>query len=525
MLRAPPLPFAVLTDSYKSNHYLQYPAVTAMVAYGEFRGPYEKDSTDTRMVFYGMRHLIENYIAVRWTVEDVARVEAFYATHSAGATPMSFPKELFLKFIAENDGYLPITIQALPEGTVVNARTPVYQLTATGEYARLATYLETLLTQVWYPTTVATLSRRARQLIADAFATSVDADSMFLLDSRLHDFGFRGCTSVEQSVIGGTAHLLNFNGTDTLAAAFHAQYVLNGGKPVGFSVPASEHSVMTSWPTEEEAMRHMISTFGGPGAVFSIVMDSYDYENALYNVLPKVAAQHLAKGGVMVLRPDSGDPVKCVLQALDACEKAFGVTVNSKGYKVINASGVLQGDGINIGTIKTILAAVLEAGYSAQCVCFGMGGGLLQKVNRDTMAFATKLSHIVTPDGAEVDIMKRPKTDGGKISFPGRLQVRRCPATGAPTAYPVLADGSSPADVDGVGPDLLEVVYDCGPVKDLAWPLFDEIKARVEKQWAEVPRKHSPISAALQTKIDNWRPYAHLEAKKDDEDDCKKCKE
>jgi len=155
--------------------------------------------------------------------------EAFYKTHNAGNTEYPFPKDLFMQFVKENHGYFPVRIESLLEGTVANVHVPVYQIFAEKQYARLVTFLETILTQVWYPSTVATLSRRTKDLIADAFDETVDPETSFLLDSRLHDFGFRGCTCVEQSILGGTAHLLNFTGSDTMSAAFYAQYYLNNG--------------------------------------------------------------------------------------------------------------------------------------------------------------------------------------------------------------------------------------------------------------------------------------------------------
>lgn len=260
-----------------------------------------------------------------------------------------------MKFVREKKGYFPVRIESLPDGSVANVHVPVYQITAEKEYARLVTFLETLLTMVWYPSTVATLSRRSKDLIHRAFSESVDAEAMWLLDSRLHDFGFRGCTSVEQSVLGGVAHLLNFSGSDTMSACYYAQFHLNGGKPVATSIPATEHSVMTSWPSEAGAISNMIRHFGGPNKLFSCVMDSYDYENALYKVVPTIAEEHKRKGGLIVLRPDSGDPVQCILQALDAGEKAFGAVKNKKGFKVLNNCAALQGDGINYKTIEDIL--------------------------------------------------------------------------------------------------------------------------------------------------------------------------
>jgi len=153
-------------------------------------------------------------------------------------------------------------------------------------------------------------------------------------------------------VIGGCAHLLNFVGTDTMSAAYYAQFVLNNGRVIGQSLPATEHSVMTSWPSEEAAIHNMIEHFGGSGKTFSVVMDSYDYDAALDEVLPRVAPFLKQKGGTMILRPDSGDPIEVVLAGLSAAHKCFGHRVNGKGYKVINHSRVIQGDGINYEVVK-----------------------------------------------------------------------------------------------------------------------------------------------------------------------------
>jgi nicotinamide phosphoribosyltransferase len=344
-----------------------------------------------------------------------------------------------------------------------------------------------------YPSTVATQSRRARDLIDAAFERSVTPELDWMRASRLHDFGFRACTGVEQSVLGGTAHLLNFSGTDTMSAAYYAQFELNGGVPVAESIPATEHSVMTSWPDEEAAINNMIDKFGA--GVFACVMDSYDYRRALYEILPRIAERKKAQGGVMVLRPDSGDPVEAVLMGLDAAEKAFGAVENAKGYKVLNGCAVIQGDGINVATMARILDAAMDKGYAACNTAYGMGGGLLQKVNRDTMSFATKLSFIHAADGEERDVMKTPKTDSGKFSLPGELDVRR-DKDGVPRVYP---RGAPEAEA---GEPMLRVVYDCGPVKDAFPDSFDQVRARVAKEWNALPKRGSPISAPLKAKID-----------------------
>jgi len=160
------IPLSVTTDSYKAGHFTMYPEANKMVAYGEFRKSYDGNKSDNRyyprnvagipqcwsfsrrFVYYGIRYLVETYLNRQWTKEDVEKAEKFYSTHNAGKIPYPFPKDLFLKFIEENNGYFPIKLQALPEGTCAHIHVPVYQITAEKEYARLITYWETILTHV-----------------------------------------------------------------------------------------------------------------------------------------------------------------------------------------------------------------------------------------------------------------------------------------------------------------------------------------------------------------------------------------
>lgn len=539
------IPLLMLTDSYKICHPFLYPDAKKMVAYGEFRTGYNDDREDTRILFYGIRYVIENYIAVRWTLEDVEKAEIFFKTHNAGYTDFKFPKDLFLKFIEENDGYFPVKIEALPEGTVIYPHVPVYQITAENEYAPLCTFLETVLTMVWYPTTVATLSRRCRDLIESSYERTADPEAHATIDSRLHDFGFRGCTGVEQSIVGGCAHLVNFDGSDTLTAAYYAQFNLNNGKPVASSIPATEHSVMMSFEKERAAILKMMNTYGQ--GVYAIVMDTYDYVNALEKVLPTVAKVKISQGGFLVIRPDSGDPIEVVLQGLRNAEKVFGSTVNKKGFKVLNGCGVIQGDGVTYDKIRKILAAVEKAGYSAQNVAVGMGGGLLQKLNRDTMSFATKLAHIEYADGTSRDVFKYPKSESCKVSLPGEFCVRREAVNGGggvPIVYPkepteAISDAEVlpiPANATHSGipeigvlvPDadayaavgfarrksrddpsnVLRTVYDWGPIysgtaKSVGgggWCSFETVRQRSREQWRVAPKNAQVISGELQKK-------------------------
>jgi len=482
----------VLTDSYKAAHFEQYPDATRLVAYGEFRTGLNHDQSDTRIVVFGIRFLVEKILQRRWTMKELEDAEKFYRTHKTGNAEFPFPKELFRKFIIENDGYFPVKFEALTDGMCVHAHVPIYQITAEGCYAPLCTFLETMLTMVWYPTTVATLSRRTRDVIEDFFKATTELSLQHpLIESRLHDFGFRGCTTVDQAVIGGCAHLLNFTGTDTMAAAYYAQFELNDGEPVGSSIPATEHSVMTAWDSEKSAVLRMIHLYGE--GLFACVMDSYDYVRALENLLPAIAKKKVEKGGFMVLRPDSGDPAEAVVQALRAADSVFGSTVNAKGFRVLKGCGVIQGDGMTLENIAYVLRRMKEEGYSAENCAFGMGGGLLQKINRDTMSFATKLSHIVYADGRKRDIMKTPQRAPGKLSLPGRLAVKR--VDGIPTAF--AAEDVAPEE------NLLHVYYDKRPCSNLRWDTFSEMKKRVREEWMRLApvKGHNPISEALASKI------------------------
>jgi len=163
------LPISILTDSYKAAHFAQYPEAKLMVAYGEFRKPYEGLEDDHRLVWFGIRYIVENYLYRKWTKDDVEKAEKFYKTHNAGFTEYPYPTKLFMKSVEENNGYFPIKFETLPEGSVIYPHVPVYQISAENEYSRLTTFMETLLTMCWYPTTVATLSRRTRQVIEDYF--------------------------------------------------------------------------------------------------------------------------------------------------------------------------------------------------------------------------------------------------------------------------------------------------------------------------------------------------------------------
>jgi nicotinamide phosphoribosyltransferase len=220
-------------------------------------------------------------------------------------------------------------------------------------------------------------------------------------------------------------HLVNFQGTDTLSGILAARRYY-GAEMAGFSIPAAEHSTITAWGRENEgeAYANMLQQFGGAGKLVAVVSDSYDLWNALENLWGDELRTHVENsGGTLVIRPDSGDPVSIVTEAIERLMKIFGYRVNSKGYRVLpDCIRLIQGDGICIQSIEAILAAMKLRRQSADNIAFGMGGALLQQVNRDTLKFAMKAS-AARVGGIWRDVFKDPVTDAGKRSKKGRLAV------------------------------------------------------------------------------------------------------
>ena len=419
------------SDSYKYSHFLQYPPETATIsAYAEARrgGPYEN------VLFFGLQMFLKEYLSGRVTMEDVEEADELITAHG-----LPFNRKGWETLVERHGGKLPLLIEALPEGQIVPVGTPLIQVRNTDpDFFWLPTFLETaLLRAIWYPSTVATLSHSVREIISASLERTCDTPGE-VLPFRLHDFGARGTTSLEQAGLGGVAHLVSFLGTDTVAGLVAARRYYH--EPMaGFSIPAAEHSTMTSWgeDRETEAYRNMLTQFGGPGKLVAVVSDSYDLYRAVKNIWgEELKAEVEATGGTLVVRPDSGDASRVPVDTLVMLGEIFGFTTNEKGFKVLNpAVRVIQGDGITPETIRIILGRMEDLGWSAENMAFGMGAGLLQKVNRDTLRFAMKANARQDKDGEWHGINKNPKTDPGKASKRYRQAVVM--ENGAPVAVPL----------------------------------------------------------------------------------------
>lgn len=413
------------TDSYKVTHHDQYPPKTTKVfSYFESRGGVFKD-----VCFFGLQYLLKRWlVGAIVTKERIAEAKDYYAKHFGSDV---FNEAGWTHILEKHGGKLPMTIRAVPEGTVVPYKNVLFTVENTDpECFWLCTWFETLLVQCWYPLTVASLSRAQKITLKTYMKHTADDEAMAGLGFKLHDFGFRGATCAEAAGIGGAAHLVNFMGSDTVAALTMARdtYGLDASSVAGFSIPASEHSTITSWGAGDElgAFENMLDKF--PTGLVACVSDSFNIFDAIKSMWggalkEKVKARE--GKGTLVVRPDSGHPPEMVVKCLELLGAAFGTTTNAKGYKMLPSYvRLIQGDGIDIDMLANICGHMALFKWSVDNVAFGSGGGLLQKVNRDTQKCAYKCSWVEV-DGVARDVQKNPITAPGKKSKKGRLTLEK----------------------------------------------------------------------------------------------------
>ena len=414
------------SDSYKHSHWsFTPPGFTSEYAYIEAR----KGGEFKEVQFFGLQYVLKFYLSQTITHEMIDEAESFIFNHG-----LPYNRKLWERVVNKHGGRVPVRICALQEGIIVPQGTVLSTVESTDpECAEIACMIETLLLRgVWFPTTIATRSMRWWRLIHRYLEMTGDP---LTSNFKLVDFGARGVTSTESAGIAGMAHLVNHEVTDNLFGIRFAQRAYNTRAMVGFSIPASEHSVTTAWGREGEMdfFRHVLATHGqnreGPRKPVSIVIDTYDQDEAVGKWLRKnedggLREDLIASNMQLVLRPDSGDPVQNVVHLLDLVGSYVGWTVNEKGYRVLpDFVRLIQGDGINEESLRFILQRVAYYKWSVDNLAFGSGGGLLvHDVERDTHRFAMKASEVIV-NGEVRAIQKNPATDPSKASKAGRFAV------------------------------------------------------------------------------------------------------
>ena len=460
-----------LTDGYKVDHKNQYPKGTQLI-YSNWTPRKSRIAGVDKVVFFGLQYFIKKYLQEAFDTDffgqsKIAAVQKYQRRISAYLGPNAITYE----HIAElhDLGYLPIEIKAVPEGMQVPIRMPMFTIKNTlPAFFWLTNFLETIMSCIiWMPCTSATMSLQYRKIL-NRYATLTGGDLDFV-SLQAHDFSFRGMAGLEAAMMSGAGHLLNFQGTDTIPAIdFLEQYYNTDCEEeiIGVSVPATEHSVMCMGTEDHEIntfIRLIEDTY--PKGIVSIVSDTWDFWKVINEFLPQLKNKILARDGKVVIRPDSGDPVKIICGdkeaifgtpeykgAVECLWETFGGTLTEKGYKLLDEHiGLIYGDSITLDRCERICQQLEAKGFASTNLVFGIGSYTYQYVTRDTFGFAMKATYGEV-NGIGRAIFKNPKTDDGtKISAKGLLRL-----DGTKSEVASMKEEVSKEEEDG---GLLEVVY------------------------------------------------------------------
>jgi nicotinamide phosphoribosyltransferase len=486
-------------DFYKAGHKFQYVDGTTLVYSNLTARGTRRDPAPEGIIVFGPQYWVLDHLQGDWTEnffemdrDEVIRTYKRRMTNALGpGMDVSHIGEL------HELGYLPLLIKSLPEGTLCPYRVPMMTMRNTEDkFFWLTNMLETdlsstLCTTLLPSATTAFLYRRGFEKWAKATGASKD-----FVKWQGHDFSMRGLDETA-CIKSGAAHLLSFFGTDTIPAIdfLETYYGANSDvELVGGSVPATEHSVMCLGlkDGEFETFKRLI-TQTYPKGIVSVVSDTWDFWKVLTDYLPALKDAILARDGKVVIRPDSGDPVKIILGdpesnsrparmgAIRLLHEVFGGVSNGSGYIELDSHiGLIYGDSITLDRQEQILSGLAKMGFASSNVVLGIGSYTYQNVTRDTDGWAIKATYGVV-DGVGREIFKDPLTDNGvKKSAKGLLAVFADGDRGV--AYnikdPLFLKESVDWKQEGRG--LLQTIFEDGEVKNIQ--TLAQIRARVESQ-------------------------------------------
>lgn len=432
----------LLTDGYKVDHRRQYPDGTTLV-YSNWTPRKSRIENVEEVVFFGLQYFIKKYIIhdfeeyfFKQPKEEVIkkysrRINNYLGENQVGTKHIEDLHDL---------GYIPMVFKALPEGSSVPIRVPMFTMFNTKpEFFWLTNYFETLLSAViWMPCTSATIAKQYRKIL-DKYASETSSVPEFV-DWQAHDFSMRGMAGIEASITSAAGHLLSFTGTDNIPAIdfFEEYYNANSDTElIGGSVPATEHSVMCMGTTEGEfeTFKRLITEVY-PKGIVSIVSDTWDLWKVLTNYLPRLKEEISGRDGKVVIRPDSGDPILILCGnpngkseeerkgVVELLWETFGGTTNIKGYKeLIPQIGAIYGDSITVERATQICENLKLKGFASTNVVLGIGSFTYQYNTRDTFGFAMKATYGEV-NGEGRAIFKDPITDDGtKKSAKGLMKI------------------------------------------------------------------------------------------------------
>ena len=425
----------LLADFYKLSHRAMYPENTTSV-YSTWTPRASRVNGVSDVVVFGQQAFIKNYL-IKFFNDNFFKVSK--------DNIVSDYKRVLKYTLGDQDadtkhiealydlGYLPLSITALPEGTIAPIRVPVMTIKNTHpDFFWLTNYIETLAScELWQASTSATLAHEYRKLL-NSYAMETVGNSDFVMFQG-HDFSMRGMSSLGSAISSGMGHLLSFSGTDTVPAILATETLYNANiekELIGTSVPATEHSIQCAYGNDMKYLERMLSVVH-PSGIVSIVSDGYDFWEVIGKVVPALKEKIMARtggpvGDKVVIRPDSGDPVKIICGdekapkdsleykgAVEALWDIFGGTVSEKGYRLLDSHiGLIYGDAITLSRCNEICSKLKTKGFASINCVYGIGSYTYQYNTRDTFGYALK-STLCTINGEEKQIFKNPKTDDG----------------------------------------------------------------------------------------------------------------
>lgn len=463
----------LLTDFYKVHHNRQYPEGMTLL-YSNFTPRKSRMKGVDSVVFFGLQHFIKEYLINKFN-EDFFEPsnKAFGRGPKVNETAKKERITEYSRHIGVDTkhiealwdlGYLPLEIRALPEGTQVPIGIPCFTIHNTHpDFAWLTNYVETLMScMLWQPTTSATIAYEYKKLLTK-YALETTGSAEFV-QWQGHDFSFRGMSSVESAILSGMGHLLSFTGTDTIPAIYQLEQSYSATGLIGASVPATEHSVMCMGEkaTEIKTFERLMELY--PTGILSVVSDTWNLWDVITKYLPQLKEKILARDGKLVIRPDSGDPVKILTGwtpyerymsthnkerkeipdyeqkgLIELLWELFGGKINKNGYKELDPHiGAIYGDSITLDRANQICERLKSKGFASTNVVLGIGSYTYQYNTRDTFGFAIKATYgeveedfLATAESIERgtrtvgrEIFKDPVTDDGtKKSAKGLLRV------------------------------------------------------------------------------------------------------
>lgn len=427
-------PMAILlADWYKFHHYEMYPEWVTQV-WSNWTARSSRVAGQTTVKLVGLQYFIKEYLIRRFNEDffqlPLSIVLKEYRDVLKGSLGIENPRTEHIEWL-HRLGYLPIEIWSIPEGFSTPLNVPQLVITNTRPEAFwLVNYIETMMSMVlWKPSTSATTASRFRA-IGEKYAKLAGETDLTFVDYQFHDFSMRGMSGLEDAVLSGIGHLTSFTGTDSVPAIIAARDYYNAGLNCGTSVFASEHSIQCAGgeDQEQETFRRLIVDIY-PKGIVSIVSDTWDLWHVCTVIVPALKDIILKRDGKLIIRPDSGDPVKIILGDPDSPDprvqkgvirllaEALGTTAGPGGL-MINKAGAIYGDSINEERAEAILAGLVAMGFSPYNMVFGIGSFTYEWRTRDTYGFAMKATAVRKGDrnqpglnGTIIPIFKCPVTD------------------------------------------------------------------------------------------------------------------